>query len=159
MNRFIFCVSLLFFSCSQQSNTSTAGTSFFPLVPVNITLLLSDPAYNQLTLQPGNWVYLNGGYNGIIVYHTINDEYMAFDRTCPVNTFDTCAYVSMDSSNIFLSCSKTHVIGPVCNKSNAGICKSTFFPDTGFPRSGTAKVPLKQYVSKISNGYLYITNN
>ena len=83
---------------------------------------------------------------------------MAFDRTCPVNPTDTCAYVSMDSSGIYFFCSKTHIIGPVCSGSNAGICKSTFYPDTGFPRSGTAKVPLKQYVVKTDARNIYITN-
>ena len=160
----VICIGMLFFSCSK-SNTSTAGAPFFPQVPVNITLLLTSPIYTQLTFQPGNWIYEGGGYKGIIIYHTYNkdassnDIYVAFDRTCPINPLDTCAFVSMDSLNIYFSCSKKHIIGSICNGSNAGICESTFFPDTGFPRSGTAKVPLKQYVVRNDGNYLYITNN
>jgi len=158
----VMCIGMLFFSCSK-SNTSTAGASFFPQVPVNITILLTDPTYNQLTIQPGNWVYLyNVGYKGIIIYHTINDTYLAFDRTCPVNPMDTCAYVSMDSSGIFLNCSKAHIIRlqtSVCNGSNAGYCGSTFFPDSGVPRSGSAKVPLKQYTVTNDGSYIHINSN
>ncbi len=161
MNRFIaiFCFTAMFFSCSKTSNTSTAGTAFFPQVPVNITIQLSGPAYAALTFQQG-WVYEPGGYKGIIIYHTINDVYVAYDRTCPVNPMDTCAYVSMDSSLVYFSCSKKHIIGPICTSTNAGICESTFIPDNGFPRSGNAKVPLKQYtVVYDGTNYLHITGN
>jgi len=161
MNKFIgfVCIALLFFSCSKSGNTSTAGAPFFPLVPVNITIQLNGPQYGALALQQG-WVYEPGGYRDIIIYHTINDVYVAFDRTCPVNPMDSCAFVSMDSSGFYFSCSKKHIIGPICNKSNAGICSSTFMPDTGFPRSGIANVPLKQYTVKLDamGNYLYITN-
>jgi len=153
----IICIAFLFNSCSKSSNTSTAGAPFFPQVPVNITIQLNGPQYGALTFQQG-WVYEGGGYKGLIIYHTINDVYVAYDRTCPVNPMDTCAYVSMDSSGIYFSCSKKHIIGPPCTSTNAGICQSTFIPDNGFPRSGTAKVPLKQYVVKSDGNYLYITN-
>ena len=153
----IFIALPLLFSCSKSGNSSTPTTNFFPPVAVNVTVNLTLPQNNAL-LQLQGWKYEPGGNKGLVIYHTINDVYVAFDRTCPVNPTDTCAYVSMDSSGTYYSCSKTHIIGPICSSTSAGICKSTFLPDNGFPRSGSATIPLRQYNVKYDADFIYITN-
>jgi hypothetical protein len=160
MNRFItiFCFTALLFSCSKTSNTSTAGTDFFLPVTVNVRILMSDPHYGALSMMQG-WIYEPGVGNqgrGIIIYHTINDVYVAFDRTCPVNPTQDCAFVSMDSTNTFLRCSQYPNSGKNCT--TGGFCNSKFSPDNGFPFYGSAKVPLKQYNVRTDGTYIYVTN-
>ncbi len=153
-----FCITGFFLSCSKSSNTSTAGTDFFLPVTVNVKILLTDPRYIQLAQMQG-WIYepnVGNQGKGIVIYHTINDVFVAFDRTCPVTPTQDCAFVSMDSSGTFYKCSQYINSGKTCT--TGGFCNSKFLPDNGFPISGTAKVPLKQYVVKSDGTYLYITN-
>jgi len=159
MNKFISAVSIciLFFSCSKNSNNVT-NTTFFPPVTVNLSIKLSLPYYAALTMPQG-WMYLPGGYRGIILYNSVTNGIIAYDRACPVNTNDSCAFVNMDSAGYYLVCSKTHVFGPICTASNAGICGSKFLPDNGYPNSGPATLPLKQYVVRNDGGDNYTITN
>lgn len=164
MNK-LFCsltIVLMFASCSKDSNSnSSASNTFFPPVAVNVKILLTDPTYGYLSLQQGGYACVLGGNRGIIIYHTINDDYVAFDRTCPVDPTKDCAYVTMDSSGgLFFKCAQfpnaPYSCGRTCT--TGGFCSSKFDAATGFPISGSAKLPLKQYIVKKDATYLYITN-
>jgi len=84
--------------------------------------------------------------NGIIVYRNSQDEFFAYDRTCPFHVEESIA-VNLSQDNLFAVC-------PVC-----GSTYQLFY--YGFPTEGSpSEYPLKQYrISYNQNTYdLYISN-
>lgn len=137
---------LLSFSCKDTVNS----TDFFTPVQVYININLDLPTYVALSLPQG-YVYEAAGNRGVIVYRTIFNEYVAFDRTCPHNPTDACSYVSMDSTSAYYACGQY-------NPGWKGCCNSKFDPATGNPLSGPARRALKQYYVKQDGRNLLITN-
>jgi hypothetical protein len=158
MNKYILtaCIVLLsVLSCKKDSNNGSNSTDFFPPVAVRIDINLALPQYNVLTLPQG-WVYEAGGNKGVVIYHTINDEYVAFDRTCPVDPQKECAFVSVDSSNSFYRCSQFPNSGKTCT--GVGFCSSRFDAANGFPVTGSAQQALRLYFVKKDGTFLHIQN-
>ena len=83
---------LLFTSCQGEEHP-------IPNVPVNISINLDLPSYQQLN-APGGWAYVNGGSRGIVVYRNF-DEFVALDRHSTYNSDDPSAVVMVDSVNFF----------------------------------------------------------
>lgn len=103
--------------------------STIPTVFVDFTIDINDPQYNEIT-KFGGYLYLTGGYSGILVYHTFDDTYLAFDRACPY-----------DPNNGKLYVDKT-LFGTIDSTS----CKSEFSLLTGGTvTKGPAEFPMKQY--------------
>ena len=100
-----------------------------PNVPVDITINISLPTYNALSVT-GGFVYLTGGSNGILVYRASEDEFVALDRHC---TYDVPSYhrVTVDSTNIIAS--------------DLPGCGSGFIITDGSVVRGPAFVPLTSY--------------
>ena len=72
---------LILFSCERNETND-----ILPNVPVNITLNLNLPQYQDL-LIPNGWTTVNGGVKGILIQYigVGNPPYKAFDRACPNN--------------------------------------------------------------------------
>jgi hypothetical protein len=83
---------LLFTSCKDDAHP-------VPNVPVNITINLDLPSYQELN-APGGYAYVNGGSRGIVVYRNF-DEFVALDRHATFDASNPNAIVSVDSLNIF----------------------------------------------------------
>ena len=91
---FLF-LTLLFVSCSSSSPDNNEN---LPNVPVNVTLSLNSPQYQNL-LVPGGWVYASGGIKGLIVYNFNGTEFAAFDRACPhLSVSEACSQMIVESS-------------------------------------------------------------
>ncbi len=144
---FLFLILLVIGSCKDEDNTNA---DFFSPVQVYLSINLNLPAYTNLSLPQG-YVYESGGNKGIIIYHTIFNEYVAFDRTCPLNPTDACSYVSVDSTNSFYRCGHYTSSWQAC-------CNSKFDPANGSVLSGSAKRALKQYYVRQDGSTLIITN-
>lgn len=99
-----------------------------PFVYVNIQKSLDDPELNSL-LIPGNFVYLTGGVNGIILYRYSTDEFLAWERTCPHQPANNCR-ITIDDSNVFSVCP---------------CCESKYSILDGSVHSGPSRYPLKSY--------------
>ena len=126
-----------FFSCDENQ-------SDIPNVFVDIYLDLNDPLYNGLTV-PGNYEYITGGVNGILIYHTIDDEFRAYERTCPYDP--ECGKVYVDEYNF-------NAVDTVC-------CGSEFsLLSEGVAVQGPSKYPLKQYAAiyNMNSRILHIKN-
>lgn len=152
-NKFIIIlllVSIGYSSC-KKANSTTTNSDFFTPVYVYTNIDISFAQYNALQQLQG-YVYLTGGYKGIVVYHTIDDQFVAFDRACPVNTDSACAYVSMDSVPIRYRCG---VPGTTAWKK---CCTSTYDAAYGSPISGEAKRGLKQYYTSKQGTVIYISS-
>lgn len=135
-------IAFVIFILGLISACSKDNESIVPYVPVNITIDLDNPAYNQLNSIGGS-LYLEGGNRGIIVYRKTQLEYVALERTCTYQFNDTCAYVSFDSTISSVGCK---------------CCGSRFQLLDGAPIKGPANTSLKLYQTNLVDRYLYIYN-
>lgn len=126
-------VLLLGYSCKDEYNSS------IPYVYVNFQV--NPVNYNDLTV-PGNAVFFNGGYGGIVVLYN-GISYYAFDAACPYEVDAAC---------------RITVEGGIGTCSCCGTQYNLW--DGGYTLSGTGPgtQPLKQYQVSYSSNRLYITN-
>ena len=127
---------LVLISCSDD-----AVLPDIPNVPVNIQVPVNSLQYPELR-QDGGYVYLNGGYKGILLVRQNAATYLAFEQACPYHPTDPCAKVEVDESNLFI----------------VDDCCGSQFNFSGQVTSGPATYGLKQYATALSGSILYITN-
>ncbi len=125
---------MLFVACGKDADKTS-----IPYVYVNFTIYP-----NTLDFIPdGGWVYVTGGYKGIIIYRSFHDEFLAFERTCPFDPLEDNARVEVETS------------GLLAFDTN---CGSRFFLTDGSPEQGPATIGLKQYRTRY-DGYSLIVSN
>lgn len=113
-------------SCGSREDT----VSCFPSTPINVTLNLNLPAYNNLN-SVGGWIYVNeqqSGTRGLIIVKASNNTFKVYDRNAP--------HICPDS-NTTLEVKDN--ISVICPKDNA-----TWILLTGQPTAG-ANIPPKTY--------------
>lgn len=113
-----------------------------PDVPVNIQIDINNTVYNGLNVI-GGYIYITGGYKGIIIYRLSQEEFVAFERACPYHPQTDCERLVVDTSGLFM-------YDPVCG--------SSFIITDGSKISGPAKRPAKRYHTIFDGYYLYIRN-
>lgn len=86
----------LFYSCKKKS--TNASENPVPSVPVNLTVYPNDPLNFKLQAI-GGWIYINGGINGIILYHKSPQEFIAIERTSSYLPDNPSAKVVVMSDN------------------------------------------------------------
>ncbi len=152
MNRLLLVFVLLFVSITScQKSTVDPNTDFFPAKQVSTSVDLHLPQYFDLN-NPQGFVYINAGYRGIILYHTTDDKFVAYDRTCPYQTDKSCAYVTVDSSRIFFRCGHYDTTWNAC-------CNSKFDPASGMPYTLPAQRALKQYYTSKRDNIIEINSS
>ncbi len=127
---------LLFFSCKNGANK-------IPYVYVDFTIDLNKPEYVDLSV-PGGYLYLTGGFRGIVVYRVDFDEFKAYERACPYDPDCGRVNVIPDSLIAVDSC-----------------CGSEFsLKYDGVVLKGPAREPLMQYkaIYYPNSNLLRITN-
>lgn len=130
----LFLLNMLFVSCRKDSEDSRV-----PYVYVNFQLYP-----NSLDFIPvSGWVYSTGGNRGIVIYRMTDDQFFAYDRTCPHDPENLSARVRVESSGM-------SVIDTVCG--------SRFTLTDGYPFDGPSKYPLLQYRTSFDGEILYIFN-
>lgn len=148
MKRFLFGI----FLCFAVTSCSDDTTSYFPSYPVNFQLNLNIDKGHNLTAPGGYYEKreIKGaekiGYGGVLVYHTIEGKYSAFDFVCPVEA-NRSALISAPDDKGIVQCAK---------------CKSTFnlLYGLGTPESGAAanqKKRLKSYPVNLSGQILTVS--
>ncbi|MCD6567081.1 MAG: hypothetical protein J7K53_14175 [Bacteroidales bacterium] len=126
---------LIFVSCAKKKE------EIIPNTYVNFTIRLDDPMFTNLHAI-GNSVIITSeyagrssagyDYNGIIVYRFSEDEFYAFDRTCPYNISNSISVTTENTSDPIAKC-------PECGSEYV-------LPSLAFPtEKGPSRVPLKQY--------------
>lgn len=116
---------------------------YVPYVYVNIQVYPNMPSYSSIKI-PGNYLYLNGGYKGIVLSCTYLDEYVAFDRACPYHPRTEDAVLEVDSTGLFLVCPK---------------CGSKFMCSDGSIVNGPSKHTPLEYLVDYQDPVLYIYNS
>lgn len=112
-----------------------------PDVVVNIDIDVNLPQYNNLNFI-GGWIYLEGGYNGILVHRSTSDFIAAYDRQAPFQVNDYCRVI-VDSN------------GVTCTDTCSG---SQWLLLDGQLVKGPAARPLKPYATVFDGARLSIRN-
>ena len=113
-----------------------------PNVRVDEYIVLSLPQYNNLNFING-WLYLDGGYNGLLAFRSTEEEIKVFDRQAPYYVKEKCQVFVDSNSNV--SCIDT------CSGSE------WLFLD-GQILKGPATQPLRQYQTTFDGTHLTVRN-
>jgi len=130
-----FLIISVFCTCNKKED-------YIQDVYVNEFIDLTLPEYEELKTS-GNSIFIDGGVEGIIIYHGIADEYKAYDRNCSYQPSLSCAVIDSVSSGIaYCDC-----------------CPSAFLiNNNGEAINAPALLPLKSYNLSLENNILRIFN-
>ncbi|MDD3875698.1 MAG: hypothetical protein PHT69_03700 [Bacteroidales bacterium] len=131
---FIF-VGFLHLNCNKNDDP-------IPYVYVNFYVNLNLPQYVELT-SVGGWLYVTGGFRGIVIYRKSVEEFMAFERACPYKPSLESERIEVESSGITAVDSS---------------CGSRFLLIDGSVVNGPATISLKSYRTYLSGSTLQVTN-
>ena len=137
-----FFISLLLVGCDSKDD-------YIQDVYVNFYVDLTLPEYNDPENMygnigvPGNSIFVNGGVEGIIIYHGFGENYAVYDRNCSYEPSLSCSVIdSVDSGIAYCGC-----------------CSSAFLlSSTGEAINSPALLPLKAYPWSVNNNILHITS-
>jgi hypothetical protein len=153
-NLIIFIIFLLFplslVSCNKEKN------DVVPDVYIDFNISLNDPEFYNLN-SPLTSAYVSAstnniglyaaGYdnNGIIIFRYVEDEFFAYDRTCPhdfkVNNKSVRVNIVDDIYAICPECSTKYAL-----------------PSYGTPASGISQYPLKNYKTAFNGLIVHVWN-
>lgn len=116
-----------------------------PNVPVEINVSIDLPLFSALQ-NPGGWITIQGGSQGIVVYRIGPDQFAAFDRHCTFQVENVCRIDVDEETNVT-------AVDSEC-------CESVFSIVDGVPLEGPARRPLRRYQTmyNINNNSLRIYN-
>jgi nitrite reductase/ring-hydroxylating ferredoxin subunit len=127
-----------------------------PTVVVDFSINLNDPLFINL-LSPftyvyvdqttNNWGQYSAGYNnnGIIVFRSTEDEFYAYDRTCPYDYEVTQKNAKVNAVDMI------YAVCPECGTEYA-------LTANGSPASGVGRYPLKNYRTAFNGLYVHVYN-
>ena len=132
---YILIISLLLASCNSKDNY-IAEVSVYILVDLNL------PLYSDLQVS-GNSIFIEGGVEGIIIYHRVGSDYEVYDRNCSYEPSLACSYIDSVSSGI----------------AYCGCCTSAFLlAQDGAAANSPALLPLKKYYWTYEGNMMKISN-
>lgn len=128
-----------------------------PDVMVDFRLNIQDPDFIALQAitnfvlvdqYTNNFGYRAAGYdaNGIIVYRSGLDEFLAYDRTCPHDYAVNGLSIAVDTVTY-----ENYVICPECGT-------KYILPSFGTPTEGPSRYPLKIYKTSFDGTYVRVYN-
>lgn len=123
-------------SCTPEADDPIP---FLPFADIFINTSL--PEYYSLQFT-GGYKYISGGVKGIILYHSTGTSYYAFERNCSFQPNDACGTVDVENTGLRMT-------DPCCG---------SIFNFEGFPVSGPARNPLRQYRVNVSGSVLTVTD-
>jgi len=133
----------LFVIISGCRKDSPAATTGVPNVAVNFSIDVNNASYSAL-LHVGGWIYVTGGYDGIILFCNGQGSYLAFDRGCPYDCETNAkAIIAVQASGITAIC-------PVCG--------TNYSLYSGTVTKGPGSIALKQYQTSFDGTNLTVTN-
>jgi len=132
---YILSISLLIASCNSKDD-------YIAEVYVNILIDLSLPEYSDLQVS-GNSIFIDGGVEGIIIYHGVGDYYKVYDRNCSYEPSLACSVIDSVNSGI----------------AYCGCCTSAFLlGQDGAAANSPALLSLKAYYFTLSGSQMRISN-
>jgi hypothetical protein len=135
LSLYILSISLLIASCNPKDD-------YIKEVYVNILIDLSLPEYSDLQVS-GNSIFIEGGVEGIIIYHGVGDDYKVYDRNCSYEPSLACSVIDSVSSGV----------------AYCGCCTSAFLlGQDGAAANSPALLPLKVYYFTLGGSQMRISN-
>ena len=99
MKSAFYILSALFFL-----STCNTKDDYIQEVYVNINIDLNLPEYSDLQVS-GNSIFIEGGVEGIIIYHGIGNHYEVYDRNCSYEPSLSCSFIdSIDAGIVYCGC-------------------------------------------------------
>ena len=137
MKSVIYILSALFFF----SNCNTKD-DYIQEVYVNINIDLNLPEYSDLQVS-GNSIFIEGGVEGIIIYHGVGNDYKVYDRNCSYEPSLSCSQIdSVDAGIAYCGC-----------------CTSAFLlSNEASVLNSPALLPLKKYYWTLNGSLMHISN-
>ena len=131
-------ISLNFFSCGHDDSP-------VPDFWVDFQVNIHNADFSALQ-NPGGWVYVSGGYNGIFLYNFDGNTYYAYDRACTADI----AHAPLVYDE------KKHELRHTDTTAN---CNSRYTALLhGAVTHGAAKYPLREYKVSAYGGKLRVTS-
>ena len=125
---YILLISIFIYSCNNKND-------FIQDVYVNETISLNLPQFSEILIS-GSSIFVEGGVEGIIIYHGIGEDYKVYDRNCSYEPSLACSKIDSVNSGI----------------AYCGCCTSVFnINNSGEPINAPALLPLKQYNWSLNN--------
>ena len=94
---YILIILFIFSTCNTKDD-------YIQEVYVNINVDLNLPEYSNLQAS-GNSIFIEGGAEGIIIYHGVGSEYKVYDRNCSYEPSLSCSKIdSIDAGIAYCSC-------------------------------------------------------
>ena len=132
---YLLILSLLIISCNSKDD-------YIKEVYVDINIDLSLPEYSDLQVS-GNSIFIEGGVEGIIIYHGVGSDYTVYDRNCSYEPSLACSHIDTVNAGI----------------AYCGCCTSAFLiSNTGEAINAPALLPLKQYHYSLEGSQMHIYN-
>jgi nitrite reductase/ring-hydroxylating ferredoxin subunit len=137
-------------SCEKNKNDVIPDVYVDFTMDISYDIIFKDLAsfgnYVYIDYLTNNWGRYSAGYDssGIIVYRYSENEFNAYDRTCP---FD---YVT-NGRSVRINVDFTEAICPVCSTHYA-------LAAYGSPVSGPGRYPLKNYRTSFDGRYVRVWN-
>ncbi|MEX0275252.1 MAG: hypothetical protein AB3N16_12830 [Flavobacteriaceae bacterium] len=97
------CMLFLFLACSKQS---TERNPYLNEIGFRFDINLNLPLYSPLTTL-GNAVYINNaaaGIRGVFVIKVSQDQYRAFEASCPNHAPNECSTMGLNGQQVTCSC-------------------------------------------------------
>ena len=134
---FLLITLIIITSCGTNDDDNNP---ILPNTPVNVTLNLNLPLYQDLQFDSTSAFIPNQGIKGIIVYRFTENNILAWDAACPHLAPSECTAMSLVGVQIICPCDDS---------------KFSFLD--GSPQSGTP-YPMKQYRAIKNGNSITITN-
>jgi hypothetical protein len=137
MKSAFYILSTLFFL-----STCNTKDDYIQEVYVNINIDLNLPEFSDLQVS-GNSIFIEGGVEGIIIYHGVGDDYKVYDRNCSYEPSLSCSQIdSVDAGIAYCGC-----------------CTSAFLlSNDASVLNSPALLPLKKYYWTLSGSQMHISN-
>jgi len=89
-------------SCSSNDDNNTNNNPYITAPPVNLSINLNLPEYNDLNFPAGSVIISNQGIKGIVVYCVTENQYTASELTDPNHLPNSCS--KMEILGIIATC-------------------------------------------------------
>jgi hypothetical protein len=123
-------------------STCNTKDDYIQEVYVNINIDLNLPEYSDLQVS-GNSIFIEGGVEGIIIYHGVGNDYKVYDRNCSYEPSLSCSQIdSVDAGIAYCGC-----------------CTSAFLlSNDASVLNSPALLPLKKYYWTLAGSQMHISN-
>jgi len=137
MKSALYILSALFFL-----STCNTKDDYIQEIYVNINIDLNLPEYSDLQVS-GNSIFIEGGVEGIIIYHGVGNDYKVYDRNCSYEPSLSCSQIdSVDAGIAYCGC-----------------CTSAFLlSNDASILNSPALLPLKKYYWTLTGSQMHISN-